>query len=593
MTPSTLVEFYHQRKLNFSAYLQETRQEINKISNFRLLTAATFLILFYFAFQNQSLFFVLPIPIVLFAWLMQRHSKAFTRKIHFENLVAINDGEAKAQQGDFASFYSGQTFIDPKHAYAHDLDLFGDGSLFQYMNRANTLAGRKQFAQRLKEPLTTASEIQTCQRSAKELSEKTNFRQDFQASGMEIAELDTDRAQLVEWLSHPKVLQSGIYRPLLMIVPPLTVLGILVSIFFPAFQSVAILLILFQWGFLGFHFKKITAFHAYISNKKNILEKYSVLLHQVQGEKFSSPQLLDFSKRAAEAHAHVEKLASLVSALDARLNFMTSFVVNSLLLYDLQCVYRLEQWKDLHAPKLESWIDLLAEVEVLASIGTFSFNHSDFSNPAIHETLEITATELGHPLIRKHERIANPVTLTAQEQVWIVTGANMAGKSTFLRTLGINVVLALMGAPVCARDFKTPILGLRSGMRTADSLKDHESYFYAELNRLKSIIDELRKDVPLLILLDEILKGTNSNDKQSGSIALVKQLLPHPCLVVIATHDLVLGDLEKEYPNRIKNYCFEATIENDQLSFDYKLKPGLAQKMNATFLMRKMGIIPR
>jgi DNA mismatch repair ATPase MutS len=156
----------------------------------------------------------------------------------------------------------------------------------------------------------------------------------------------------------------------------------------------------------------------------------------------------------------------------------------------------------------------------------------------------------------------------------------------------VNVVLALNGAPVCASNFSCPILEMRSGMRTADSLRDHQSYFYAELNRLKNIMDELRRDKPLLILLDEILKGTNSNDKQAGSIALVRQLLPHPCLALIATHDLALGELEKEFPQRIRNYCFEANIENEQLSFDYKLKVGVAQKMNASFLMKKMGIIP-
>ena len=169
----------------------------------------------------------------------------------------------------------------------------------------------------------------------------------------------------------------------------------------------------------------------------------------------------------------------------------------------------------------------------------------------------------------------------------------MAGKSTFLRTVGVNMVLALAGAPVFAKSFSCPVISLRSGMRTADSLKDHQSYFYAELDRLKAIMDELRKDRPLLILLDEILKGTNSTDKQSGSIALVKQLIPHPCLALIATHDIVLGELESQFPKHIRNYFFEANIENDQLSFDYKLKAGIAQKMNATFLMKKMGIIPR
>ena len=272
---------------------------------------------------------------------------------------------------------------------------------------------------------------------------------------------------------------------------------------------------------------------------------------------------------------------------------MMNMWVNSFVLYDLQCVYRLEQWKALHARNLEQWIDMLGELEVLSTLGTFSFNHSEFCTPVIQEPLEIAATGLGHPLISSNELVVNDVLLNSNQQVLIVTGANMAGKSTFLRTIGVNLVLALMGAKVSAKEFRCPIIGLRTGMRTADSLKDHQSYFYAELNRLKAIIDELRSDRPLFILLDEILKGTNSNDKQSGSIALVKQLLPHSCLALIATHDLVLGGLEKEHPGRIRNYCFEALIENDQLSFDYKLKPGMAQKMNATFLMKKMGIIPQ
>jgi DNA mismatch repair ATPase MutS len=204
----------------------------------------------------------------------------------------------------------------------------------------------------------------------------------------------------------------------------------------------------------------------------------------------------------------------------------------------------------------------------------------------------INAKVLAHPLIPANESVPNDVQMGGGPQVLIITGANMAGKSTFLRTIGINLILALNGSPVCAKEFSCPIIHLRTGMRTADSLKDHQSYFYAELDRLKGIMDELRRDVPLLILLDEILKGTNSTDKQAGSIALVKQLLPHPCLAIIATHDLALGDLEKTYPEQIRNFCFEANIENDQLSFDYKLKPGLAQKMNATFLMKKMGIIP-
>jgi DNA mismatch repair ATPase MutS len=300
---------------------------------------------------------------------------------------------------------------------------------------------------------------------------------------------------------------------------------------------------------------------------------------------------MDLGEQAREAGEKVLQLASLVSALDARLNSMTNLVVNSLLLYDLQCVYRLEKWKTENASGLLGWINTTRETEVLCSFGTFSFNHPDFTFPQINQEQNLSAKAMGHPLLSSDERVVNDLQMDRNQSIMIITGANMAGKSTFLRSLGVNIVLALAGGPVCAAEFHCPLIEMRSGMRTADSLKDHQSYFYAELDRLKSIMDELRAGKPLLILLDEILKGTNSTDKQTGSVALVKQLVEQPCLVLIATHDLALGDLASVFPGRIANYCFEANIENDQLSFDYKLKPGLAQKMNATFLMKKMGII--
>jgi DNA mismatch repair ATPase MutS len=317
-----------------------------------------------------------------------------------------------------------------------------------------------------------------------------------------------------------------------------------------------------------------------------------MLLYYLQKQKFSSSVLKDHSSKANNADVKLKQLASLVFSLDARLNMMTSLFTNSFLMFDLQCIYRLEKWKEENASNLEIWLNSVSETEVINSFGTFAYNHPTFLFPTIHKNLSIAATELGHPLIRPEESVANDFSIGDGPTVLIITGANMAGKSTFLRTIGINLILALNGSPVCAKTFSCPVINMRTGMRTADSLKDHQSYFYAELNRLKGIMDELRSDLPLLILLDEILKGTNSTDKQAGSIALVKQLLPHPCLAIIATHDLALGDLETEYPNKVKNFCFEANIENDQLSFDYKLKRGLATKMNATFLMKKMGIIP-
>jgi hypothetical protein len=593
MTRSELLSFYAGRRSGFASHLQKVSAKINIISNTRLFVAFVFLAVLYFGFSNYPLLYLLPVLIVIFTVLVRNHGRLFKQRQHLENLVKINQHEQQATGGDVSCFESGAEFINAHHPYAHDLDMFGEGSVFQFINRCNTIIGKKKFASRLMNPLSSREEIVMNQQAIQELAPKVDFCQHFQAAGMEMEEQAKDRDQLLAWVNEPSFLYGKLaYRFILVAVPAITLALVAGTFFFTFLRPFAVLMAAFQWAFLGFHIKKVNAFHEYISRKKNILQKYANLLHYLQGEQFSSALMTRLSQNAQNAGSRVQKLASLVHAFDARLNSMTTLFVNSLLLYDLQCAYRLEQWKEENAENLSKWLEAVSETEVLCSFGTYAFNHTQFNYASIHPELSISAKALGHPLISPEECVVNDFQIGNGPTVLIVTGANMAGKSTFLRTLGVNLVLALNGAPVFAATFRCPIIHLRTGMRTADSLKDHQSYFYAELDRLKGVMDELRRDTPLLILLDEILKGTNSTDKQAGSIALVKQLTPHPCLAIIATHDLALGGLEKEFPQHIRNYCFEANIENDQLSFDYKLKPGLAQKMNATFLMKKMGIIP-
>lgn len=593
MTQRELLSFYEDRKGNFSELLTSKKKQINVISNLRIITALFILIAGYFAFSSTWLWYA-EIPLLfLFTVLVKRHSRLFNEKVHLENLVKINVIEGQALKGEVGGLLTGSEFIDPHHPYSHDLDIFGEGSLFQSVNRCNTIHGKKEMARRLSYPLPAEEDIYRYQRAVQELATKPDFCQHFRAAGMEIDEQADDQEQLLAWLDVPAFLHGNTLLKVLIFVLPAATLSCIVGAFFvETVKPVAIILALLQWAILGFYIKRINAFHEYISRKKSILEKYAHILNFLEKEKFSSQLLQKLSGQALEADVKVKSLASLVSALNARLNAMTNLVVNSLLMYDMQCVYKLEKWKYDNAGNLKIWLEVIHQAEVLCSLGTFSFNHPSFTYPVIEQGLSIAATELGHPLIPEGECITNNVSVGERQSVLIITGANMAGKSTFLRTIGVNLVLALTGAPVCATSFRCPVIDMRSGMRTADSLKDHQSYFYAELNRLKTIMDELRSNKPLFILLDEILKGTNSTDKQSGSIALVRQLLPHPCLALIATHDLALGDLATAYPDQVGNFCFEATIENDQLSFDYKLKPGLAQKMNATFLMKKMGIIP-
>ena len=440
----------------------------------------------------------------------------------------------------------------------------------------------------------TSEDIKERQDAIREVAAKYEFRHEIQALSMQIDEEADTQRQLQHWLSEPSfVFGKPGYKLTLNIFPAVTLTLVVTAFFVEGLTMFAVLAAGLQWLILGFHLRRVNEFHQYISRKKYILEKYARILFSIRKENYSSALMQKLGGRAQEADEKVRKLASLLSAFDARLNSMTNLVLNSLLLYDLQCVYRLEKWKSENASQLAGWINTIHESEVLCSFGTYAFNNPHFAFPEINQELRLSAKELGHPLLDETERVSNDLHLDPGQSIMIITGANMAGKSTFLRSLGVNVVLALSGGPVCAKEFYCPLIDVRSGMRTADSLKEHQSYFYAELDRLKSIMDELREGKPLLILLDEILKGTNSTDKQTGSVALVKQLVEHPSLVLIATHDLALGDLENVYPGRILNYSFEANIENEQLSFDYKLKRGLAQKMNATFLMRKMGIIGR
>ncbi len=592
MDQKELSLFYERRRTHFWALLDTETKKINRISNIRIVCAISIVILIYFGFRNTPLLYAIVPLIALFVVLVKRHTKLFVYKVHLENLVRINSLEMDAVKSKISGFFAGTEFIDPHHPYTHDLDIFGEGSLFQCINRCNTRLGKAAMASQLSNHLRTADDIRETQHAIKDVSARTDFRQDMQAAGMEIDEQVNDRRELLAWLKvTPIVYGNPVVRIILWVLPSITVLALTGAIWFGLPTGIVLLLILAQWVFFGVYAERIKVFHEYISRKKSILEKYGHILKVFQREQFTSKKLVHLKSKAEDADVKLGQLASLVTALNARLNFMTAFVVNSLLMYDLQCVYRLEKWKNENASNLQGWLDAISETESLCSMGTFAFNNPRFIFPDIHNDMAIHAESIGHPLLGSGTCVTNDLDIGKDASVLIITGANMAGKSTFLRTMGVNLVLALAGAPVYARVFSCPVIQIRSGMRTADSLKDNESYFYAELNRLKSIMDDLRNGTRLFILLDEILKGTNSGDKQRGSIALVKQLLINPCLAIVATHDLALGDLEKEYPRRVTNYCFEPNIENDQLSFDYKLKPGLAQKMNATFLMKKMGII--
>jgi hypothetical protein len=586
-------EFYQQRVDHFQKKISEVDKTVRVYSIARVIVALIALTLIYLGFKETLFFYPLPFSILLFFFLVQRQLKKENEREVLKHLIDLNRWEAAAVRYDFPNFPDGQRYVDPTHVYSHDLDLFGKSSLFQFLNRCATRLGENRLANDLAHLMFNKEVILLRQHAIRELGSMIEFRQQCWAVGKQIHDVDFNLDSLWAWLKSVNLFyRKRTFLILRWALPVITCLSLLANAFNPVFQSVFLLLFLVQLAIASYYSKPITRLQSQLANYRSVLENYAKLFHRMGDQSVTAALLREHQRIAAEASTHVHEFSKLVNALETRMNLISRLFGNGLFLYDLHTVSRLERWREQHAVSLPNWTNSLAEWDALLSFATFHYNHSGYAFAEMNDQLKVVAKGVGHPLIPPSECVTNSFDLGDPAGLMLITGANMAGKSTFLRSVGVNFILGLNGSPVCASYWSTPMAALRTGMRTADSLQEHQSYFYAELNRLHSIIEELRVGKPMLLLLDEILKGTNSTDKQLGSRELIKQLIQQKALVLIATHDIALGDMEQQFPEKVFNSCFEGKIEKDQLTFDYKLNKGVAQKANATFLMRKMGIIP-
>ncbi|MBI3218962.1 MAG: hypothetical protein HYZ44_05595 [Bacteroidetes bacterium] len=584
---------YQQRADLFQSEVTACDRIIRNYAWVRIAVAIAIIGIAYLGFKDSFFFAALPPLVILFFYLVQLQlRKEEARKILL-SLIDLNQSEVEAIQFRFSKFSDGNRFIDPHHTYSHDLDLFGEGSLFQYLNRCATPLGEAKLAHDLTQLPYNQQAIESRQEAIRELATKLDLRQQCWATGQQIDTTAVDLNPLFQWLKEADIFLGNRFIELIKwVLPSITCLSLAMATVYPAFQSVFLLLFIAQLSLSARYSKLISLLQGRLANYKIRLENYSKLFELLKKESFVSPRMkshFDVANRAAE---HVHSFSKKVNSLESRMNLIARLFGNGLFLLDFHNVTQLELWRKQHASELPLWIDSLAEWDSLLAFATLHYNQPHFAFAEISEQLSIRGEETGHPLIPSKIRVANSFEIGTPAGLTLITGANMAGKSTFLRAVGVNYVLGLNGSPVCARKWSSPIAELRTGMRTSDSLQENQSYFYAELFRLQSIITDLRKGNRMVILLDEILKGTNSTDKQTGSRELIKQLIQQPALVMIATHDIALGDMEQQYPQQVANACFEGKIENDQLTFDYTLHKGVAQKANATFLMRKMGIIP-
>ncbi|KPL15779.1 MAG: hypothetical protein AMS26_06770 [Bacteroides sp. SM23_62] len=525
---------------------------------------------------------------------VNRSSRLSARKKLLEELLEINKSELNVLRWDFGDFDPGRPYIDPDHPYSSDLDIFGERSLFQYLNRTSITKGRECLAGWLSHP-AEPSLIPERQEAVRELSNKLDWRQEFYASGRLSKETEQDYSDLINWLAtRTMIMDNRAYKILLILLPLLSISSLALSFWLMPW-NIPVTFILLQLGIVGWNLRRINHHHNQVSRKFGLLVKYAELIRLVEGEDFESDHLNALQEElrsdGKSAGQKLRSLARIVTDFDRRLNMIMGIVLNGLLMWDLQCILRLERWKRSSARELPGWFAVLGEFEALNSLAGYRFNvpGTVFPTPVPDGPI-IQAASLGHPLIHPGENIPNDIRIDHFGQFMLITGSNMAGKSTFLRTVGVSLVLAAAGAPVMARKMLFRPVAIFTSMRIRDSLSSRESTFYAELKRLRRIIDIHNQGQQALVLLDEILKGTNSRDKHFGSEMFIRQLIELNSAGLIATHDLELSKLETEFPDHLRNYCFEVQIDRQEFIYDYKLRSGVCQTMNATELMKKMGI---
>ncbi len=514
---------------------------------------------------------------------------------HQERLMLINRQELDYLKHNFTRQPDGSEFMDAHHPYAEDLDIFGKASLYQYVNRATSEQGRQRLAQWLK-AAASAGMIVSRQNAVKELSHMTPWRQEFQAHGAGSAIKISTGEIIRKWISEDsRFVGKPLWTMARFIVPVLALawLGIFL------FEMISLPAFLFGLTvfMIGAFWISSLVYPAYreLNRISPELETLAMGIGSVETASWKDPLLKSIQERcyhgSVKASVRIHRLRGILDRFDYRMNPLVYVPLNTFFLWDLQLVLQLERWKQENRLDSSHWFEALAEMEALSSLGTLAFNHPHWSYPVLHtQGHECMATKLAHPLIDPARSVSNDFSTQGKAQVTLVTGSNMAGKSTFLRSVGVNMVLAFMGAPVCAGAMRVSPFRVMTSMRIKDNLEESTSTFYAELKKLKSIIDAVNAHEPVFILLDEILRGTNSRDRQTGAIALVRQLIRQQATGIIATHDLELAALEMEYPGYLHNCHFDVQVTGTEMYFDYTLKPGICQSMNASLLMQKIGI---
>jgi hypothetical protein len=583
--------FYTAQILKHKEVLAKVIKELVWSSIFRLSIVLLIITSVYFFFGNMPLVAASFITgSILFLFLVTRHTSLQYRRDFHLQLIALNEVELQVQKRDFHHLPDGTEFIDPTHFYSQDIDLFGRGSFFQYLNRTALPIGKKLLATFLKENKT--DQIEQKQKAIKELAALPEWRQEFSA-GAALVKTEISSLVILKWLNGYRSFVPQIFKILPVVFTIISIAGWALY-FFNAISGY----IVFGWFLVGIaitgkYLKNINKLASYCSQVQGTFQQYYKLISHIETQEFSTDLL---SQKRSEiinprikASETLEQFSRLLNSFDQRNNMLIGVITNGFMLRDLNFSYKIGQWISAHAEDVEQWFDAIHFFDAFNSLGNFSFNHTSYTFPQlVNDSLLLDARQAAHPLLNPTTAVKNDIHIS-EEEFFIITGANMAGKSTFLRTVALQIVMSNMGLPVFAKSAKYKPIKLITSMRTTDSLTDEASYFFSELTRLKYIVDSIEED-RYFIILDEILKGTNSTDKANGSKKFIEKLVRSKSTGIIATHDLSLCTTADEL-EEVKNHYFDAQIIADELYFDYSFKAGICQNMNASFLLKKMGIV--
>jgi ABC-type multidrug transport system fused ATPase/permease subunit len=587
------------RQAHFQQRADAAQRQYNTLAIWRLTAFLVTVLLVWVLVQSNQTTVTIGVGLAglaAFLWLLKRHQAVGRERDLHRNRVFINQDESARLDRKYLRPETGVEFLNPNHPYSGDLDVFGPHSLFRLLNRTHTHAGRQRLANWLQQLPTDLAQIHFRQQATAEVLPQTDWRQDLEAYARQNEHVGQNQDNLRRWAADNTPLPG--WLSFVRVALPLLTITLIALWLAGVFSGYAVL---FSLALHGLVLRQIVPQAKQASEQThNIAAALSgfrdmfVLVENVEGNSPLIRNLRQSLKTGPKsASVATARLASLVENFNFRRNPYFMIFVGVLLLWDVQYLLALNQWQKQHGPTLPQWFDTLAEAEALNSLAGFSFAHPTYTTPNLIEDdgLSLEATDAAHPLIRPDKAVANSLTLNGPGQTILITGSNMSGKSTFLRTLGANVVLALSGAVVSAERFSCSPVRVFTSMRTQDSLEESTSSFYAELKRLQALIQqtETEKAVPVLYFLDEILKGTNSADRHRGAEALIRQLHKTTASGFVSTHDLELGVLADD-TDFVQNFHFQSDFQDGKLLFDYRLRDGLCHSFNASQLMRSIGI---